>query len=394
MRNEIQILLYIGDTLVGDLNKLAKNRHLDESLKSESNGTVADQFTFDINRKQFKDFIATKFDDDYMSFLRVGKTSIVVVVDKMPRFSGFLSARPARSGPGAEQMLSLTFYEHFARLSGDVVCDPNNKESPLRIFTNRPTHLYVQDLITEFMARAAESGEVLNWTFGVVDQLANKSMTYDDFQTISKALSDAMDNTQGAGKFDVVFRVDPEDYKHHFIDILKPRGSDKNIIIQYPSDGVYKLWSSSYEVPETNDYASEVIVAGNGEVGNPDAGEDTAEIASAANEDFVQEFCYWRVYETQSNLKTLQAVTEYAEKSVTQKDFNRETPVIRLVGRPIAWGSTSDDNNGLAVGDSFYFEETNDDGGDLSDYYRIIGLSTDWDDNGVATVEPTLMRVD
>ena len=63
-----------------------------------------------------------------------------------------------------------------------------------------------------------------------------------------------------------------------------------------------------------------------------------------------------------------------------------------LVGRPIAWGQADNDNNGLALGDTFYFQEDSDDGSDHSGYYRIIGLDTSWDDNGVATVTPTLLE--
>ena len=51
-------------------------------------------------------------------------------------------------------------------------------------------------------------------------------------------------------------------------------------------------------------------------------------------------------------------------------------------------------NNGLALGDSFYFEESTDDESDHSGFYRIIALDTTWDDNGVATVTPTLRGVD
>ena len=46
-----RLLLYIGDTLLGDINKYAKNRHLIETLKSESENPQADTFTFDINYK-------------------------------------------------------------------------------------------------------------------------------------------------------------------------------------------------------------------------------------------------------------------------------------------------------------------------------------------------------
>lgn len=391
--SKIQVLLYIGDTPMGDVNLFAKNRHLNEGLKSEQSTATCDQFTFDINWKQFSEFTAEKFNDDPASLLRVGKTGVVYVVDGLVRFAGWLSSRPARSGYGSEQTLSLKFFEHFARLSGDVVCDPNDSTSPMRVFTNRPGHLYVQDLINEFKARAADAGEVLNWDFGTVDTLANKTITYKDFQTVSKALCDAMNNVQGTGKFDIVFRTDPADYTHQIIDILAPRGHDKNIIIKYPSDGVYTLWSSDYEVEETNDYASAVLVSGNGQVGDPATGENTAVIATASNSDFVAEYCYWRVYDTQSNLFTQDVVQNYADKTLAQMDFGLKVPQISLVGRPIEWGNSSNDNNGLAIGDSFYFDEENDDGSNQSGQMRIIEMDTTYDNNGVATVKPTLIRV-
>lgn len=388
-----RLLLYLGDTLLGDINKFAKSRHLVENLKSESSSAKADTFTFSINWKLFQDFIRRYFDDDPAKMLKVGKTRVVFETDGYPRFAGYLAARPARSGLGAEQVLSLTFYEYFARLSGDLVCDPSNTSSPMRTFTNVPAQNYVKSLINEFLARASAAGETLNWSWGTVNTLKVKTITYKDFQTVSKALCDAMNNVEGAGKFDIVFRTDPNNYTHQFIDILKPRGKAKNIIIKYPSDGVYKLWASDYSINETNDYASHVLIAGNGQVGDPSKGEQTAKMATASNLPFVQDYCYWRTYETASNLNSSAAVSDYALTRLSQLNFGLETPNISLIGRPIAWGQADNNDNGLAVGDSFYFEENSDDAGDHSGYYRIIGLDTTWDDNGVATVTPTLMEV-
>lgn len=385
-----RLLLYLGDTLLGDINKFAKNRHLTETLKSESENATADTFTFDINWKQYEEFVTKYFDDEPANMLRVGKTRVVFETDGYVRFAGYLAARPARSGLGADQTLSLTFYEHFARLSGDVVCSSTDPNSPMRTFTDTRADIYAQALIDEFLARAEAAGETLNWDYGTVDTLGNKTITYKDFQTVSKALCDAMNNVEGAGKFDIVFRLDAEDYTQVIIDILKPRGTEKNIVIKYPADGVYKLWASNYSIDETNEYASNILIAGNGQVGDSENGEQTAKIGTAENSDFVSDYCYWRTYETASNLYTQGAVDSYAAKRLSQLDFGLETPKISLVGRPIAWGQANNMNNGLAVGDTFYFSETTADGSDHSGYYRIIGLDTTWDDNGVATVTPTL----
>lgn len=389
-----RLLLYLGDTLLGDINQFAKNRHLTETLKSESENASADTFTFEINWKQYQEFVGKYFDDEPASLLRVGKTRIVFETDGYVRFAGYLAAKPARSGIGAEQMLSLTFYEYFARLSGDLVCNQNNINSPVRKFTNVRANVYTQSLINEFLARASNAGETLNWSWGTVDTLGYKTITYKDFQTVSKALCDAMNNVEGAGKFDVVFRLDEDDYTHVLIDVLKPRGQVKNIIIKYPSDGVYKLWASNYSVEETNEYASDVLIAGNGQVGDPSTGEMTAKLGTASNSGFVSDYCYWRTYETASNLYSQGAVNNYAKTRLSQLNFSLQTPQISLVGRPIAWGDAGNEDNGLAIGDTFYFEENTDDGSDYSGYYRIIGLDTSWDDNGVATVTPTLLEAE
>lgn len=387
-----RLLLYLGDTLLGDINKFAKSRHLVENLKSESSSAKADTFTFSINWKLFQDFIRRYFDDDPAKMLKVGKTRVVFETDGYPRFAGYLAARPARSGLGAEQVLSLTFYEYFARLSGDLVCSASNTNNPVRTFNNVAANTYVRSLINEFIARASAAGETLNWSWGTVNTLKAKTITYKDFQTVSKALCDAMNNVDGAGKFDIVFRTDPDNYTHQFIDILKPRGKTKNIIIKYPSDGVYRLWASDYSIGETNDYASHVLIAGNGQVGNPNNGEMTAKLGVASDPEFVSNYCYWRTYETASNLNSQNAVNGYARTKLSQLNFGLETPNISLIGRPIAWGQADNNDNGLAVGDSFYFEENSDDAGDHSGFYRIIGLDTTWDDNGVATVTPTLLE--
>lgn len=386
-----KLLLYIENTLVGDINKYAKNRRLTETLKSEASSPTADSFTFSINWALFKKFIDKTTGGLASDYLKVGKTRIVFEVDGYPRFAGWLAAKPARSGIGATQELQLTFYEWFARLSGDLVCSMSDIFNPYLRFQNRAAHLYVMDLIDLFMIHAVSYGEVMNWSYGHVDVLADKTKTYKDFQTISKALCDAMNNVTGAGKFDVVIRAKPTDYTAQVIDILKPRGSKKNIIIRYPGDGVYKLWASDFSVQETNDFASNVLVAGNGQVGNINEGEQTAELAEYYSSKSVKEYCYFRKYVTRSDLESQEAVAAAAETELDARSFRRETPQLQLVGRPIAWGEAENFNNGLALGDTFYFEETTDDLEDSSGWYRIIGLSTSWDDNGVATVTPTLL---
>jgi hypothetical protein len=389
-----KLFIYHGTTLLGDFNKYAKSRHLTETLKSEAENPAADTFTFSLNWKIFQRQVAKITDDDPETLLKVGKTSVVFVNGNYIRFAGFLAARPARSGMGANQTLSLTFYEHFARLSGDLVCDPDNTSSPMRTFTNTPANQYTRALIEEFMARAAAAGETINWSFGVINSLGNKTITYKDFQTISKALCDAMNNVEGAGKFDIVFRTDKNDYSHQYIDILQPRGTEKNIIIRYPSDGVYKLFASEYSTPETNQFASDILIAGNGQVGDSESGEQTAKIGVASSSDFAQDYCYWRMYETASNLFSQTAVDQYATTRLSQLGFDVETPSLSFVGRPIEWGNASNMDNGLAVGDTFYFNEENNDGADRSGYYRIIGLDETWDDSTEAeTVTPTLRRV-
>jgi hypothetical protein len=385
-----KIILYLGNTELGDVNSLAKNRYLVESLKSEAVDTDADQFTFDINRQQYIDFIKKRFDDNPDSFLRPLKLRVVFVIDGLVRFSGDLASRPARSGFGSDQILTLKFNEKFWRLSGDLVCDPKDPMQPYRRFENVPAHVYVKSLIDEAKARFAAAGDPLNWDYGVVNTLGNKSFTYTDFPTIAKALCDAMDNNQGAGKFDVVVRTDPSDYTHCFVDILRPRGKSKNIMIQYPSDGVYSLWSTDYVLDETNDFAHEVVVSGAGGMG-PDS-EMSAPIAGASNLDFAEDYGYFRWYSSESNLESQAAVNNAAQKLLEQRDFSFRTPQIKLVGRPIIWGDAENEDNGLAIGDSFYFMDESDSGVDQSGFFRIKGLETSYDENGVATVAPTLIR--
>ena len=152
-----RLLLYLGDALIGDVNKFSKNRHLTETLKSEASSPSADTFTFEMSWKKFQDLVRVYFDDNPASLLRFGKTRMVFEEDGRVRFAGWLAADPQRSGVASNQTLSLTFYEHFARLSGDVVCAADDKMSPVRIFNSVPAHLYVQQLINEFMTRVKEA---------------------------------------------------------------------------------------------------------------------------------------------------------------------------------------------------------------------------------------------
>lgn len=389
-----QLLFYLGDLLIGDINQFAKNRKLSETLKSEATSPTADTFSFTVNWTLFKRFINRFTSEPAQDFLKVGKTRIVFIENNFIRFAGYLASRPGRSGTGSEQQLELNFYEYFARLSGDLVCSDSNKTDPMRTFTNTPAHQYAKSLIDSFITHAGTAGETLNWDYGQVDTLGNKTITYKDFQTISKALCDAMNNVEGAGKFDIVFRTDPEDYTHQLIDILQPRGMRKNITIRFPADGIYKIWASDFSVQETNEYASEVLIAGNGQVGDVSEGEQTAPLGVAADTDFAEEFCYFRAYITKSNLVSQARVNQEAVNQLAMMSFGKETPQLSLTGRPINWGNATDENAGLALGDSFYFEEAVDDLGDNSGYYRIIKIDESWDDNGVSTVKPTLLPED
>ena len=89
---------------------------------------------------------------------------------------------------------------------------------------------------------------------------------------------------------------------------------------------MYKLWASDYSIEETNEYASNVLVAGNGQVGNPNTGEQTAKMGVASNPTFVRDYCYWRTYETASNLNSQNSVDNYASTRLSQLDFGIETP--------------------------------------------------------------------
>lgn len=387
--NKNKLLLYFDDTLIGDINKYAKNRQLDQTLKSEASSPTADTFTFSINWKQFQRFIEKKVEGEAREYLKVGKTRVVFETNGYVRFAGWLASRPARSGTGSTQQLDMKFYEYFARLAGDLVCDSANPNDPY-VRVEKAAHLWVQDFIDLFIQHASDAGETIRWDYNQVDALALKEMTYKDFQTIAKALCDAMNNVTGAGKFDIVFRTDPSDYTHQLIDILKPRGAKKNITIRYPADGVYKKWASDFSVAETNNYASAVLVAGNGQVGSVDEGEQTANLGTAEDTDFAQEYCYYRQYITRSDLESQNAVDGAAATELADRAFGKETPQIVLVGRPIEWGNASNYDNGLDLGDTFYFKETTDDLDDNSGWYRIIKLHTSWDDNGVETVTPTL----
>lgn len=387
-----KLLLYYDNQLIGDFNKYAKERKLSETLKSEASSASADNFSFRINWLLFQRYIQKrKLAQDPSELLKVGKTKIVFIENDFIRFAGYLASRPARSGVGSRQYLELSFYEYFARLGGDLVCSSSNMNDPAVRFEDRPAHLFVQDLINLFIAHATDAGETLDWTFGTVDTLASKTKTYKDFQTIAKALCDAMNNVQGAGKFDVVTRIDPEDHNHVIIDILKPRGTRKEIVIRYPGDGVYKLWAKDFSVEETNDYASHILVAGNGQVGDVNEGEQTASIGTAESSEFVQNYFYYRQYITRSDLESQDAVDQAATTELANRAFSRETPNLSFRGIPIEWGNEENANNGLALGDIFYFSEETDDLGDNSGYYRIIAIEESWDNNGVATVTPTLL---
>ena len=104
------------------------------------------------------------------------------------------------------------------------------------------------------------------------------------------------------------------------------------------------------------------------------------------------EYCYWRTYITRSDLESQDAVTSAAQTELSSRAFAVETPDIRCVGIPIEWGNAENNNSGLALGDTFYFQEETEDLGDNSGWYRIIEIDETWDDNGVESVAPKLKR--
>lgn len=393
-----EVILFLGETEIGDVAKFAKGKslHKEKFSKRPNGGVNVDTFSFNISRKALAGIISRNFDDPVDDFIKVGKLKVVFIVNGVIAFDGWLGSQPARTNTAYAQSYSLKFIGEFGRLAGDVVCAANNKMNPKRSFTDTPANEIVISLINEFKLRAQAAGEQLNWTFGKVDILANKTVSYKDFQPLSKALCDMMNNTTSAADFDVIFRIDPENYSHHFIDILKNRGGNKNIIVNYPGDGVYKLFSSTMETEERNDFASEVISYGSGELGDTTTGENTAPLDSAANPSFVQEFMYWRTT-VSSNLEaasdgTHKANESFAKNALAQKSFAKKSPKISLVGRPIKWFDTDNQDSGLDIGDVFYFKDESNIGSDESGYVEIVALDISYSDSdSTETVTPELM---
>lgn len=375
--NSIRIDYYIGNTFIGDISRLARNRKAVFSLKSEGGGI--DNFSFDVDWVSFKNFIISRGYNETDPALRVFKANIKVIVDGVDYFSGYLSEDPARTLQGnLSPTLSMNFDEHLGRLNGDYI-------RPTRAgFSAVATHTIVQTLINEAKARANAQGDYsMDFTFGTVDTLASKTVKFEGYKPTLEAILDMGNNIEGAGRFDLRCHSDLS------IDILQPRGETKNITFKYPSDGVYRNWVSSYNTDIMSTPASRIIFVGAGEVG-ADAATTTAKIATAQDDDFAAEYGYYEVYKQNSGYTTDTRVLEAAQTSLYDATNRNRTPKITLTGRDIRWRGTGDD--GLDVGDSFIFVESIDDATNSSGVFRIKQMDCSFDEQNVQTVVLTLLR--
>lgn len=375
--NSIRIDYYIGNTFIGDISRLARNRKAVFSLKSEGGGI--DNFSFDVDWVSFKNFIISRGYNETDPALRVFKANIKVIVDGVDYFSGYLSEDPARTLQGnLSPTLSMNFDEHLGRLNGDYI-------RPTRAgFSAVATHTIVQTLINEAKARANAQGDYsMDFTFGTVDTLASKTVKFEGYKPTLEAILDMGNNIEGAGRFDLVCHSDKT------IDILQPRGTTKSITFKYPSDGVYRNWASSYNTEASSLAGSRVIFVGSGEIGATTS-TTTAVISTAQDDTFAAEYGYYELYRQDSGYTTQTRVDEAAATVLSDAVNRRLVPKLKLIGRDILWRGTGD--NALDVGDSFTFVESIDDAADTSGIFRIKQMDCSFDEQDVQTAELTLLR--
>ena len=282
---------------------------------------------------------------------------------------------PAYQPQSASANLQMRFDGYINLLAGVYI-----RPTPLRTV---PADQMVVGWITDAETRATNAGKPFGLTQGNIQTLATIQRTFDNYKPVKEAITDLVDNIDGAGQFDVIFNPDRS------YDITNQLGRDiTSWQLNYPA----RLAGQSVatiSAEEVQGFASHIIALGSGETSS-DPAKSTVITAEYSDDDAIRQYGYVEQLVQYSSVSRQNTLDSHALADLHNAANVRWKPQITLLGRQTPPDPTND--YGLWIGDYIWLINDADYTEQTSGKFRINQISVAVSAQNGEIITPELER--
>lgn len=365
-----KIELRLNNALIGDIRPIAQNL----TWRRCRTATGVDEIDFTLNDQEFAQWCEERGTTinqmltPYALDARVIRNGVAVA-------GGFLATMPAYQPQNASANLQMKFDGYLNLLAGVYI-----RPTPLQ--TANADQMVV-GWITDAETRATNAGKPFGITQGSIQTLASIQRTFDNYKSVKEAITDLVDNVDGAGPFDVIFNPDRS------YDITNQLG--RNITaweLTYPAQ-LAGQGVATINAQEVQGFASHIIALGAGETSS-DSSKSTVITAEYSDEDAIAQYGYVEQLVQYSSISRQTTLNSHALADLNNAANVRWQPQITLLGRQTPPDYT--DDYGLWIGDHIWLTNNADLTGQTSGKFRINQISVAVSAQGGEIVTPELER--
>ena len=366
-----EIQLRLNGALIGDVRDVAQGFSW---VKSRTSYGV-DEINFTINDQVFADWCETR-GTTISAMLTPYALDARVVRDGEEVVGGYLATMPAYQPLSASANLQMRFDGYMNLLAGVYL-------RPTAAVTKQ-AGIMVRDWISFAESKATAAGKPFGITAGSIATLASIQRSFDNYKPVKEAITDLVDNVDGAGPFDVIFNPNRSYY------ITNQLGRDITAWqLTYPT----KLTGQSVatiKAPEVQGFASHIIALGAGETSS-DSTKSTVIVSESTNSTAVTTYGYVERLSQYSSISRQATLDSHCYADLANATNIRWQPQITLLGIQVPPSPTN--MQGLWIGDRVWLDNTADLTGQTSGKFRVNKLSVSVSANGGEIVTPDLERI-
>lgn len=369
---EYKIELRLNGILIGDVRSIAQNL----TWRRCRTATGVDEIDFELNDKVFAEWCKER-NTTIALVLTPYALDARVIRNGEAVAGGFLATMPGYQPQNASAQLQMRFDGYINLLQG-VYLRPT-------ALTTLPAGQMVKSWIDFAETTATNAGKPFGITAGSIDVLATIQRTFDNYKPVKEAITDLVDNVDGAGEFDVIFNPDRS------YTITNQLGRDITAWqLHYPAQ-LAGQGVATINAAEVQGFASHIISLGAGETSS-DPTKSTVIISEAQDDDAVLKYGYVEALTQYSSISRQATLDSHCLADLNNATKVRWEPQITLLGRQTPPSPT--DDYGLWIGDRVWLQNDADETNQTSGYFRINQISVAVSANGGEVITPELERVD
>lgn len=372
MNADYRIELRLDGNLIGDVRKIAQNL----TWRRCRTAFGVDEIDFVLNDKIFAEWCEER-NTTIQQMLTPYALDARIIRNGEAVAGGFLATMPAYQPKQDSADLQMRFDGYLNLFAGVYI-------RPTATVTAEAGEMVAQWL-EDANTRATNAGKGFGIVRGNIQSLAQIQRTFDNYKPVKEAITDLVDNVDGAGPFDVIFRP------NRVYDITNQLGKEiSSWRLHYPTQLAGQS-VATISAQEVQGFASHIISLGAGETSS-DPAKSTVIIQEATNNDAVLTYGYVEQLTQYSSISRQTTLDSHCYADLANASNVKWQPQITLLGRQTPPSPT--DDYGLWIGDYVYLENEADMTGQTSGRFRINQLSVAVSANGGEIITPEMERAE